>query len=502
MIIYLDPNIVFYQAFAISSFSRVPLTDSYYPCDQFGYNNNASENLMIESECLDDTDRSKLFNLPLPVDIIGMTYLSTGETFNATLWLDYPLYDNKFSDYVDANLTFIMSINDIIRGEYDVTLEPINFIYIYPEQEGNWTYKFFETNPFDYKFYEADPFERTKEILIESNYNYNNFYQNGKKFVHIPFNLNSLGNPEEFAVQFRMSINTDYSGLNFLKNKGKEFLIDTTNWDSIPPGELQITFNEPSDIKVAAGEGKKVDERVLINAIGLNVPEVMLLSDGNKDDGIDLSFNPSQIILPFNGTKNTEMIIDETSKELEPKKYDTISVNVTRGLINPNNLSELIDPISYTEAVTIQILPPLPPLPPIVQLNNIFLNNYGISIYIILFSIPLGITTIFAFLLTRRFNPQIILDKIGIQDLLTIDGSVIVGVLILLTLNTAEGTLKEASTLIAILTTTIIIPFALSALITLIKGSVEIGIKLAIPGFIYLMVSIVIVAYIQFQSSI
>jgi hypothetical protein len=296
-----------------------------------------------------------------------------------------------------------------------------------------------------------------------------------------------------------MSMETDYSGLNFLKNKGKAFLIDTTNWDSLPPGELGITVDPPADIKVAAGEGKKVEKLVSINSKSLNVEEIMLLSDGNKNDGIDLSFNPSLIHLPLNGTKYTEMIIKGTSKELEPRTYDDISINITRGLINPSNLLDLIEPISYADTVTIQILPPIPPID---KLNNFFLDNYGVSIYIVLFSIPLGITTIFAFILSKRFNPQIILDKIGIQDLLTIDGSVIVGVLILLTLNTGEANIRGESALIAILTTTIIFPFTLSALITLIKGSVELGIKLAIPGFIYLMVSIIIVAYIQYQSSV
>jgi hypothetical protein len=250
---------------------------------------------------------------------------------------------------------------------------------------------------------------------------------------------------------------------------------------------------------VAAGEGKKVEKLVSINSKSLNVEEIMLLSDGNKNDGIDLSFNPSLIHLPLNGTKYTEMIIKGTSKELEPRTYDDISINITRGLINPSNLLDLIEPISYADTVTIQILPPIPPID---KLNNFFLDNYGVSIYIVLFSIPLGITTIFAFILSKRFNPQIILDKIGIQDLLTIDGSVIVGVLILLTLNTGEANIRGESALIAILTTTIIFPFTLSALITLIKGSVELGIKLAIPGFIYLMVSIIIVAYIQYQSSV
>jgi hypothetical protein len=493
MILYLNHNIVFYNVFAISSFGRVPLGDVYYPCTQFGYNNDANENFMIESDCLHYHDLTKISTLPLPVDITGITYLSSEETFNATLWLDYPLYDNKYSDYVDANLTFIMFIYDIIREEYSTNIEPTNFIYIYPELDGNWTYKFFEADPFGDRFFEADPYERTNGRLIESNYNYNNFYQNGKKFVHIPFNLNYLGNPEKFAVSFTMIVDTDYSELNFLKNKGKEFLIDTTNWDSIPPGELLITFKEPAKIKVAAGEGKKVEEPISINSMGLNVEERMILSDGNKTDGIDLSFNPSEIDLPLNGTRYTEMIIHETSKELKPKIYNAISVNVTRGLINASNLSDLLDLVNYTEAVTIEILNPLTFVD---RLNNFLIYNYG------LFIIPLGITTIFAIFVSKRVNREGVLNKIGIDDLLSIDGSVIVGVLVFLTLGTLGSNQGMAFTLTAILTSTIVFPFALSAIATLLGRPIETSIKLTIPGFIYLMVSIVLVAYIQYQSSV
>ena len=227
IIIYIDSNIILYHAFAISSFSRDTFEEFYSPCDQFGYLNYPGEISMIDFNCLESTDLIEASNSPLPVDITDVSYFSNGEIFNATLWLNSPLYDNQYADYVEANLSFFMFIYNIDRSGNEVSLKITNTIYIYPEQDGNWTYKFFENHPYD----------GTEERLIESNHNYNNLYQNGKKFVHIPLDLNSIGNPEEFAVQFQMSAETDYSGLNFLKDKGKELLIDLTNWDTIPPGD-------------------------------------------------------------------------------------------------------------------------------------------------------------------------------------------------------------------------------------------------------------------------
>jgi hypothetical protein len=87
---------------------------------------------------------------------------------------------------------------------------------------------------------------------------------------------------------------------------------------------------------VTAGEKITIKKPVSINSIGLNVEEVMLLSDGNKTDGIDLSFEPPRLELPLNGTVYSEVSI-VTSDDVEPKRYNDIAVNITRGLINPSN---------------------------------------------------------------------------------------------------------------------------------------------------------------------
>ncbi len=368
-----------------------------------------------------------------------------------------------------------------IYQKKNLNLTLTNTIYLHPDPDGNWTYQFFENHPF----------EGTAERLIKSSKNNNDLYQNGKKFVHFPLDLETIGNPDEFAVQFQLNADTDYIGLNFLKDKGVELLSDITNWDTIPPGELLLKFNEPSGIKVSAGERVQVKEPISIDVIGLNVEERMILSDGNNTDDIVLSFNPTQIYLPLNGTKYTELTI-ETSRNLEPKIYDAVSVNISRGIVSSDS-AELTDPINYNETVVIEILKPLALVD---NLNNFLIGDYG------LFIIPLGITTIFAIFLSRRVDHKAIAEKIGIQDLLSIDGSVIVGVLVFLSLGTLSSNQGVGFTLTAILTSTIVFPFALSAITTLLGRSIETGVKFTIPGFVYLMVSIILVAYIQYQFSV
>src|SRR5688500_8993630 len=151
MIICIDANIIFNYAFAISSFPRSEFAEFYSPCDFYGYDPKSPK---IDFDCLKSPDMEKVSNLPLPVDITDITYFSNGEIFNATLWLNSPLYDNKYSDYVEANLSFITTIykierpsNEPLKPTNTIPLKPTNTIYVYPERDGNWTYKFFEIHP-------------------------------------------------------------------------------------------------------------------------------------------------------------------------------------------------------------------------------------------------------------------------------------------------------------------------------------------------------------------
>ena len=89
------------------------------------------------------------------------------------------------------------------------------------------------------------------------------------------------------------------------------------------------------------------------------------------------------------------------------------------------------------------------------------------------------------------------------KDLVQIDASVIVGALILLTLtNTTDSSIHVADqaqlyvrNTINIITADIVFPFAISAIVALIRNK-NLAIKLMVTGFINLMVSIFLLAII------
>lgn len=404
-----------------------------------------------------------LFPLSLPLNVTSLSYLSNGELFNATLWLSEPIDDTKHFEYVNVNLTYSMFIDML---QIDGTIIPTYNVYLYPEKDKTWTKKITE----------IDPSGTLLEKTLDIQRNYTGFYENGNQYIDISIDLKSIGYPSKFIVSF----------LTQAHNYRESVLLqDYTVWDTIPPGPLLITYDWPSPAKVKIGG--KMEFLVPINALGLNMQENVTLSDANKNDKVILSFDPPFLILPINGTKFTKMTIEINDKFPVSGRINTQSVNITRTVYDESN-----DPTSVSmpiyESQSFSLIP-LPSSSTIEKINDFLINYYGIYI------LPFGITSIFAIVLTKRVNTAALAESIRIKDLLTTNGSIIAGVLIFLTIG---GTIqKEKFWQIGILTASIVYPFALSAIITMATGSIQKGIRYTIPGFVYLMVSIVLIVFVQ-----
>ena len=91
-----------------------------------------------------------------------------------------------------------------------------------------------------------------------------------------------------------------------------------------------------------------------------------------------------------------------------------------------------------------------------------------------------------------NMSKSAVIQKLDITDVIQIDATVIVGVLILLTLTSSLHTTIGSSyhIVVGVVIASIVCPFTLSAMIVTIKGTVEHGIKLTFSGFVYLMVAV------------
>lgn len=90
------------------------------------------------------------------------------------------------------------------------------------------------------------------------------------------------------------------------------------------------------------------------------------------------------------------------------------------------------------------------------------------------------------------------LERIKVKDVLTVDASVIDGVLIFLTVGAPDIFEGKIIQQVGILPASTVFPFAIAAIRTLAMGNVEeYGIKFMLAGFIYLMTSVILIAFNQ-----
>jgi hypothetical protein len=258
-------------------------------------------------------------------------------------------------------------------------------------------------------------------------------------------------------------------------------LFDDVLATRIPPAKNIFIRDWEKPIKIRAGTGAIV--KMYINATDINVKEKETFSDTNSSDGVNISFSPNPVIVPLTGINYTNMLI-----KVDKKAYNGIPTK-TNQLINISRVTD--DNLNYSdspEILEIEILPPLSQLESVGET----LRNSSIT-----YIIPLGVTLILILWIAKKIDKNRNYDSIRVKDLLTVDASVIAGVLIFLTVGSAElfsGLIQRAG----VLTASIVFPFAIATIRTLIKGEVEAyAVKFTVAGFIYLMTSVIIIAFLN-----
>ncbi len=433
----------FYNAFALSPpFSRVTAQDDE------------------DTDNVDDKNNLTLFKLVgnLPIDILSTSYVSDGRTLNGTLWLSNPLHEKNHTDYVDSNLTFSM----MIYTPEDLTFEfsyPTYFIYIKPERDGTWTKETWEEEP-----YHPDISEYAKRMLVPPTQNHSDFFQDGNRYVDLSVDLQAMGFPDEYGVSFSTSA-----------NKSGTFLEDSDLVGQVPLAELVSNFGWPTNpIELRRGEERSII--IPVNYSEFPLDEEISLTDANKNDSITVNFNPQPLYMSEKNGKENKTNMQIKADAQNPGTYD-IYVTV-------NSMSkEGVPGEPFNETFKVEILPPLTNENKI----SIFLQDHPDFPYLI----AVGITSIFAIWLFLRVDIKSHKPEwIRVKDILTIDASVIAGVLVFLSVGASEVFSGKVVQQTGILTASIVFPFAIAAMRTLIKGYIEeYGIKFMLIGFVYLMLA-------------
>ena len=482
----------FYNVFAESpSFSRDLLIDTDTISDRNLTNNQFSDlpfDILSDSGNIDDEYSSTANIADLPLDILSATSVSDGRFLNGTLWLSNPIYKQSHHDYVDSNLTFNMYITFVSEPDY------VYGVRIQPERDGTWTKVIWENEPYHPMADKIGYMNKTLQTV----HNYTGFFENGNRYIDLSLDLGTLGFPDKYYVNYNTAANNNGTSLN-------DFLLMRT---TVPILTNLVKYNLPNflnPVELRAGEEKSID--ILVKSTDLYTDIFNIISDADESDDFTINFDPSRIYIPHNGLAKTKLII--TAANNVSNGHFTLPVqrqSLTSGGV-------LDSPIN--ETINVEILPPKSTIE---EISTLLQVNSSLSAFM-----PLIITSFVGLALFRFLNKDSSsLISLTSGELIAIDVSVIVGVLIFLTiggveLSPSELDMHDDSSLtptqehsreddqdnnrinltVGLLTASIVYPFAISAIRVLVKGSAEYGIKFMVLGFAYLMVSLVILAFLH-----
>jgi hypothetical protein len=387
-------------------------------------------------------------------DIVSVTYFSDGKTLNATLWLLLPFKENPDRKEVHYGMLIDTDFDSKTGYEgidYQVELQWKNQSQLWNKVTKRWS-------------------ANGQEQIIETISNITNFYEKQGYYTTLSVDLKKLKYPQEYKVLFYSSF----------RNDDDVFISDFSRWITIPPLNVLMSLSN-NTLTIRPGEQQNVE--IKMKSSLHNKPIVNLYTDNNQF--INADFSPPSILIPSYG-------IGTSILSLSPSKYSSLGTYTLFLFANstfPSNNSSVstMSSIPYenrisTSSITITVLPPLS-----------IVEKFGNIISIIALISFLLIPTILSLrpsILTKRLPDLISIANI---DILHVNAAIIAGVLIFLSL---QGSNENVQTRITLITANIVFPFAISTIAALTNHP-KFSIRLMVSGFINLMISIILIAFIK-----
>jgi hypothetical protein len=212
-------------------------------------------------------------DLYVPSDITSVSYSSDGKYLNATLWLYSPLEDPAYN---------------IISREYAIQID-VASVYesgsadyasavSWNNNTSSWTKELYEYNIY------ADDWRYIKSIP-----NYTGFFQKGKNYVTLYFDLQSMNLPDQYKLIF---VAQD----TFVKDGIYCKLLDITDFFPVPAPKYNISVTQNS-LFIKPGQEKTIELKIESEA---NFPSVSNLY-WNQTKGLEMQITPSELSLPPKG---------------------------------------------------------------------------------------------------------------------------------------------------------------------------------------------------------
>lgn len=233
-------------------------------------------------------------------NIQEISYSSDGKFLNATLWLSSK-FEERPIDYIPAYAMLVDIDSDLSTGnggfEYEAGIHWNN-------DSKTWSY---------YVQERAGDSRVLNETLIRD---YKGFFDRNQSHVNLFLNLEPMGFPDHYSVEF-------VAAYNGIKNGAYYYVEDYSDYISIPPPKFSLS-TEPKSILIRPNEEKQMQFH--INATSYTLAnDVSLTSE--KVKGIKLTFDPNKISLASNGVSQS-LIKIKVEENLPSQTYlIPISIN-------------------------------------------------------------------------------------------------------------------------------------------------------------------------------
>jgi hypothetical protein len=427
----------------------------------FGRRGSPSSSISIIDGVADsESDNTTRFSVDAAADIESIDVLLDDEIVNSTIHMWFPIEAEAELAIVGMLIDTDLNEDTGLNGfEYTIYTELIN---------GSW-------QNIGTKWSPAGDARNAPETLgrISTGEPYSSFTEK----ISFSTNLESLDYPSEFNLVFVVSV---------LTNNGT--YTDYSNVIHIPPPKLTMS-TVPESLELRPGDRVNLD--LLVNSSS-GVETVGIFNFTSQVKDLRAGILPDPVIIRPYGAAAVPFFV-QAQDFASPARYPlSIVANISYPSLVYNirlpNSSFIVTGENETirgPELTATVLEPLT----ISEQISKLLNDYIVIVSLI----PLIITIVITGVISKRIDIKGMdsLKKLGVSEIIQIDATVIAGVLIFLTIGSEFNRIT-----LTLLTGSIVYPFAISALRVITKGSSESGIRLMLSGFIYLMVSIVLISIV------
>jgi hypothetical protein len=217
------------------------------------------------------------------IDIKSVNYFSDGRTLNATLWLaDFQPIPPPDHDYVNYGMYFDADYNKKtgVQGiDYKVEIS-------WDNKTQTWTRVFEEWGT---NITQPKTLGKPEPVV--------NFYENGRTYVTLSADLDGMISPDKYRVVFYAEV------IDSIQRN--TWIVDATNWVSIPPPEITVTVL-PSSIDLRQEDASTVEVRVNSTTdsgliVKLLPTELSAVEENGDSNDFNLEFELEELRISPNG---------------------------------------------------------------------------------------------------------------------------------------------------------------------------------------------------------